>query len=120
MRVLSGRPPPPDEPAQAPASDAGALRELRRCVGCGLCNAVFDAYARADRTEFWRPSTLALSIGRSDRAIGRAKEYFASLERGDVELLERSCPVGVPFGRVAAEAKRLAERDAVAVPVETG
>jgi hypothetical protein len=120
MRVLSRRP-PEDEPATAEAEgDPAAFRELRRCIGCGLCNATFDAYGRADRTEFWRPSTLALSIGRSDAAILRAREYFASLERGDVELLERSCPVGVPFKRVAAEARRIAEReDLLATPVET-
>jgi hypothetical protein len=120
MRVLSRRP-PADEPIAAEEDgDPTAFRELRRCIGCGLCNATFDAYGRADRTEFWRPSTLALSIGRSDAAILRAREYFASLERGDVELLERSCPVGVPFKRVAAEARRLVEREEMlSAPIET-
>lgn len=120
MRVLSRRPPAGEPIAAETDGDPAAFRELRRCIGCGLCNATFDAYGRADRTEFWRPSTLALSIGRSDAAILRAREYFASLERGDVELLDRSCPVGVPFKRVAAEARRLAEREEMlSAPIET-
>jgi L-lactate utilization protein LutB len=120
MRVLTRRPAASEPIAADAEGDTAAFRELRRCIGCGLCNATFDAYGRADRTEFWRPSTLALSIGRSDAAILRAREYFASLERGDVDLLERSCPVGIPFGRVAAEARRVAaSEELLSTPIET-
>ena len=94
-------------PVLAPAAseDREALAALGRCVACGACDATFDAYGKVVRSEMRGPSELPLAYGRSLEDLDASAGWLVHLARGDLARLERACPVGVPFARVALTLK---------------
>jgi hypothetical protein len=85
--------------------DRQALAALGRCVACGACDAAFDAYPKVVRSEMRGPSELPLAYGRSLEDLDASAGWLVHLAKGDLAKLERACPVGVPFARVAATLK---------------
>lgn len=90
------------------SEDRQVLASFSRCIACGMCDAYFSAYGRVDRSQFRGPSELPLSHSRSLPDYDALHRYLAALGEGDMVLLERVCPTGVPFRRLAAFAERQA------------
>lgn len=88
--------------------EGAVLVSLSRCVGCGACDAAFDAYGKVVRSELRGPSELALAYARSLRDVDATAGWLVHLEKGDLARLERACPVDVPFARLAAVLKQRA------------
>ncbi|MFW6067346.1 MAG: hypothetical protein ACOC97_03340 [Myxococcota bacterium] len=92
------------------AEDRRLLAGFSRCIGCGMCDAYFAAYGRVDRRQFRAPSDLPLSYSRSLPDYDALGRYLAGLAEGDLALLERVCPTGVPFRALVLFAERQAKR----------
>ncbi|MFW5920575.1 MAG: hypothetical protein ACOCUS_01955 [Polyangiales bacterium] len=88
--------------------DRESLHALSRCIACGMCDARFEAWGEVDRSEFRGPSDLPLSSTRSLPDYDALARYLTELRKGDLERLERVCPVRVPFRRLADFAERRA------------
>jgi hypothetical protein len=101
-------PSPPSALAPLGVEEGAVLVSLSRCVGCGACDAAFDAYGKVVRSELRGPSELALSYARSLRDVDATAGWLVHLEKGDLARLERACPVDVPFARLAAVLKKRA------------
>lgn len=85
-----------------------AVSSLSRCVGCGACDARFDAYGRVARTTLRAPSELVLAASRSLPEWDALAAPLAELERGDLAALEAVCPARIPFQDVVRVAKKRA------------
>ena len=90
------------------AEDREALLALSGCIACGMCDARFSAWSDVDRGALRGPSDLPLSYTRSLPDYDALARYLSELRKGDLERLERVCPVRVPFRRLADFAERRA------------
>jgi hypothetical protein len=97
---------PPETSLQP--GDLAVLRSVRRCTACRACDVAFDGYAEAARPIFRGPSELVSTYARRVEDHGAAKRYLESLRRGDLEELERICPVRIPFVALADLVERRA------------
>jgi len=103
----------PEAPEKATGSDEGSgdggleeadlatLGSLSRCTACRACDVAFDAYDETARPVFHGPSELVTSYAWAIDDHGAAKRYVESLRRGNLEELERICPVAIPFVALA-------------------
>lgn len=101
-----------------------AIASMSRCIACGICDAHFGSYDAVSRIALRGPSDLVLSQSRSLPDWDALALPLAQLERGELETIERLCPVQIPIAQIAAVAKKRAlalqsaraERDAPALP----
>ncbi len=103
----------PTDPAEL-AHESAVLATLARCTMCGACDAAFP-YHNVARPAFRGPSD-AIAYGRALAEHGALVEFVKNLRRGDLEKLERVCPVSIPFVALADVLERRAERLAPAEP----
>jgi hypothetical protein len=96
-------------------ADLATLGALRRCTACRACDVAFDGYASAARPVFRGPSELVLDYAQNLPDHAASKRYLESLCRGDLQALERVCPVGIPF---VALSDLLSRRVAALAPEE--
>lgn len=99
--------------------DREQLPSFSGCIACGMCDAVFDAYERTARGDFRGPSDLPLAYTRNLPDYDALPTFISHLRKGDLEALERVCPVRIPFRRLALFVERRAS-DLGAAPVVPG
>ncbi len=86
--------------------DRDILSAGGRCIQCGSCDLHFQGYRLVSRSQFRGPSDLASSFSRSLPDFDLLTGLLRNLEKGDLEALEKICPVRVPFRDLAALAVR--------------